>query len=130
PEYIPTRLMQFFDILDSYFPAHRLVASDFNVLPDAVPGLNAPVVQTRYKRRTVPVSTPFVSSFILLPIFSLANSAQQVHQGYFDIFFPTDFNVIEDVYRASTGKLSQVMSHEDFVHRWAYIEDTETRSGE
>ncbi|PTU23917.1 hypothetical protein P175DRAFT_0505686 [Aspergillus ochraceoroseus IBT 24754] len=99
PEYIPTRLMQFFDILDSYFPGHRLVASDFSSLPDAVPGVNAPVVQTRYKRRTVPVSTPFV------------------HQGYFDIFFPTDFNVIEDLYRAVTGKLTQVMSHEDFMGR-------------
>lgn len=62
PEYIPTRLMQFFDVLNQYFPAHRLVASDFSSLPDAVPGLNAPVVQTRYKRQTVPVSTPFVSS--------------------------------------------------------------------
>ena len=61
PEYIPTRLMQFFDTLHAYFPAHRLVASDFSSLPDAVPGLNAPVVQTRYRRRNVPVSTPFVS---------------------------------------------------------------------
>ncbi|KAL5336708.1 S-adenosyl-L-methionine-dependent methyltransferase [Aspergillus crustosus] len=112
PEYIPTRLMQFFEILDTYFPGHRLLASDFSSLPDAVPGINAPVVQTRYKRRTVPVSTPFV------------------HQGYFDIFFPTDFNVIEDVYRAVTGKLTQVASHEDFIRRWAYVEDTETRSGE
>ncbi|OJI97857.1 hypothetical protein ASPVEDRAFT_126300 [Aspergillus versicolor CBS 583.65] len=101
-EYIPTRLMQFFDILDNYFPGHRLLASDFSTLPDAVPGINAPVVQTRYKRRTVPVSTPFV------------------HQGYFDIFFPTDFDVVEDVYRAVTGKLTQVASHEDFVRRWAY----------
>lgn len=68
PEYIPTRLMQFFDILHAYFPAHRLVASDFNRLPDAVPGYNAPVVQTRYRRRNVPVSTPFVSHspFLLL----------------------------------------------------------------
>ncbi|KAL4872279.1 hypothetical protein BDV12DRAFT_152963 [Aspergillus spectabilis] len=112
PEYIPTRLMQFFEILNTYFPGHRLLASDFSSLPDAVPGINAPVVQTRYRRRTVPVSTPFV------------------HQGYFDIFFPTDFNVIEDVYRAVTGKLTQVASHEDFMRRWAYIEDTETRSGE
>lgn len=54
----------------------------------------------------------------------------QVHQGYFDIFFPTDFNVVEDMYRAITGKLTQVTSHEEFVHRWAYIEDTETRNGE
>ncbi|KAL1985717.1 hypothetical protein VTN96DRAFT_7465 [Rasamsonia emersonii] len=112
PEYIPTRLMQFFEILNDYFPAHRLLASDFNSLPDTIPGLNAPVVQTRYKRRTVPVSTPFV------------------HQGYFDIFFPTDFNVVEDIYRAITGKLTTVMSHQDFMERWAYIEDTETRSGE
>ncbi|PYH61267.1 amidase signature enzyme [Aspergillus niger CBS 101883] len=103
PEYIPTRLMQFFDILNTYFPGHRLIASDFDTLPDAVPGVNAPVVQTRYKRRTVPVSTPFV------------------HQGYFDIFFPTDFNTTEDIYRAVTGKLTQVMSHEDFMRRWAYI---------
>ncbi|OJJ46098.1 hypothetical protein ASPZODRAFT_67697 [Penicilliopsis zonata CBS 506.65] len=112
PEYIPTRLMQFFEILDNYFPAHRLVASDFSSLPDAVPGLNAPVVQTRYKRRTVPVSTPFV------------------HQGYFDIFFPTNFDVVEDMYRAITGKLTQVVRHEDFMRRWAYLEDTETRNGE
>ncbi|KAK2741893.1 hypothetical protein FQN57_005452 [Myotisia sp. PD_48] len=112
PEYIPTRLMQFYDILHDYFPAHRLVASDFNSLPDAVPGFNAPVVQTRYQRRNVQVTTPYV------------------HQGYFDIFFPTDFNVMEDVYRAITGKLTRLSSHEDFMRRWAFVEDTETRNGE
>ena len=62
PEYIPTRLMQFFDILAEYFPAHRLVTSDFHALPDTIKGVNAPVVQTRYQRRTVPVTTPLVSS--------------------------------------------------------------------
>lgn len=62
PEYIPTRLMQFFDILRDYFPHHQLLTSDFHVLPDAVKGFNAPVVQTRYQRRVVPVSTPYVSS--------------------------------------------------------------------
>ena len=60
PEYIPTRLMQFFDILHAYFPAHRLLTSDFHLLPDTISGLNAPVVQTRYQRRTVPVTTPLV----------------------------------------------------------------------
>ncbi|PGH12748.1 hypothetical protein AJ79_04109 [Helicocarpus griseus UAMH5409] len=112
PEYIPTRLMQFFDILHDYFPAHRLITSDFSSLPDTAPGYNAPVVQTRYRRTTVPVTTPFV------------------HQGYFDIFFPTDFHLMEDVYRAITGKLTRVSSHGDFLERWAYVEDTETRSGE
>lgn len=112
PEYIPTRLMQFFDILAEYFPAHRLLTSDFHDLPDTIRGVNAPVVQTRYQRRTVPVTTPFV------------------HQGYFDILFPTDFNVMELMYRAITGKLTRVLSHEDFLRRWAYVEETETKNGE
>ncbi|OAA54468.1 COG1565 domain protein [Cordyceps fumosorosea ARSEF 2679] len=111
-EYVPTRLMQFFDVLERYFPAHRLVTSDFDALPQAVPGLNAPVVQTRYNRRMVPVTTPLV------------------HQGYFDILFPTDFAIAEAMYRAVTGKLTRVMSHGDFLRRWAYVEDTQTRSGE
>ena len=63
PEFIPTRLMQFFEILQNCFPQHHLVASDFNALPDAIQGFNAPVVQTRYQRRTIPVTTPLVSSF-------------------------------------------------------------------
>ena len=65
PEYVPTRLMHFFDVLREYFPAHKLVTSDFHSLPDAVPGTNAPVVQTRYQRRMVPVSTPLVSLIAL-----------------------------------------------------------------
>lgn len=60
PEYIPTRLMHFFDVLREYFPNHKLVTSDFHSLPDAVQGVNAPVVQTRYERRMVPVRTPLV----------------------------------------------------------------------
>ncbi|CAJ2500202.1 Uu.00g030550.m01.CDS01 [Anthostomella pinea] len=112
PEYLPTRLMQFFDILEKYFPAHRLLTSDFHTLPDAIKGLNSPVVQTRFERRMVPVTTPLV------------------HQGYFDILFPTDFRIMEAVYGAITGKLTRTMSHEHFMKSWAYVEDTETRSGE
>lgn len=62
PEWIPTRCMQFFDVLQKYFPGHRLLLSDFSSLPNAIQGLNAPVVQTRFQRQTVPVSTPLVSS--------------------------------------------------------------------
>ncbi|KAG9233557.1 S-adenosyl-L-methionine-dependent methyltransferase [Amylocarpus encephaloides] len=112
PEYIPTRLMLFFDVLGKYFPAHRLLTSDFHSLPDTIKGVNAPVVQTRYQRRTVPVTTPFV------------------HQGYFDILFPTDFAVIEPMYQALTGKLTRVLSHEEFFKRWSYVEETETKNGE
>lgn len=112
PEYIPTRLLQFFDILHAYFPLHQLLTSDFHSLPDSVKGFNAPVVQTRYQRRTVPVTTPYVM------------------QGYFDILFPTDFAMMEDLYRAVTGKLTKVTSQAEWLRRWAYTEDTECASGE
>ncbi|KHJ30837.1 putative s-adenosyl-l-methionine-dependent methyltransferase [Erysiphe necator] len=112
PEYIPTRLMQFFDILAKFFPCHKLVTSDFHTLPDSVKGINAPVVQTRYQRRVVTVSTPLV------------------HQGYFDILFPTDFSVVAPIYMAITNKLIRVVSHEEFLQTWAFVEETETKSGE
>ncbi|POS86494.1 DUF185-domain-containing protein, partial [Erysiphe pulchra] len=112
PEYIPTRLMQFFDILAKYFPSHKLVTSDFHVLPDSIKGVNAPVVQTRYQRRVVTVTTPLV------------------HQGYFDILFPTDFSVMAPMYMAITNKLTRVVSHEEFLQKWAFIEETETKNGE
>jgi hypothetical protein len=63
--------MQFFDVLERYFPAHRLVTSDFHSLPNATVGLNAPIVQTRYQRQPVPVSTPLVSLCISADIYSM-----------------------------------------------------------
>ena len=112
PEYIPTRLMEFFSVLHSYFPAHRLLCSDFHGLAATVEGVNAPLVQTRFRRRTVAASTPLVL------------------QGFFDVLFPTDFGVAEDVYRAITGKLTRVSRHADFLERWAEPEETTVRSGE
>ncbi|KPI45152.1 NADH dehydrogenase-like protein [Cyphellophora attinorum] len=107
PEYIPTRLMQFFDVLSNYFPHHRLVLADFTALPDTAPGFNGPIVQTRFERRNIAMRTPFV------------------HQGYFDIFFPTDFGLMEDLYRMQTGKLTRVKSHEEWLRGW---EDDEGRT--
>jgi SAM-dependent MidA family methyltransferase len=112
PEYIPTRLMQFFDILHNYFPAHKLLSSDFSNFKSEVPGLNAPAVQTRFKRQMVGVTTPLVL------------------QGHFDIMFPTDFQTMEAMYRAMTGKLTRVVSQEDFLKRWAYTDETQTKNGE
>jgi hypothetical protein len=80
PEFIPTRMLSLLQALRRYFPRHRLLLSDFSSLPDAIPGINAPVVQTRYQDTTVPTSTLFVQP------------------GYFDIFFPTDFRRLRDMY--------------------------------
>ena len=80
PEFIPTRMLSLLQTLRRYFPRHRLLLSDFSSLPDSIPGVNAPVVQTRYQNTTVPTSTLFVQP------------------GYFDIFFPTDFERLRDMY--------------------------------
>ncbi|KAJ3522569.1 hypothetical protein NMY22_g11839 [Coprinellus aureogranulatus] len=79
-EYIPTRMLSLLRTLRSNFPRHRLLLSDFSSLPDTIPGINAPVVQTRFRNTTIPCSTLLVK------------------QGYFDIFFPTDFARLRDMY--------------------------------
>lgn len=79
-EYIPTRLLSLLRTLRDHFPRHRLLLSDFSSLPDTIAGVNAPVVQTRFRNITVPCTT------------------LHVRQGYFDIFFPTDFEHLRDMY--------------------------------
>lgn len=80
PHYIPTGALRFLDVLKKHFPLHRLVLSDFSSLPDHIEGINAPVVQTRHQGEMIPVTTYCVL------------------QGYFDIFFPTDFELLRDMY--------------------------------
>ncbi|KAG8994629.1 hypothetical protein FRB93_001544 [Tulasnella sp. JGI-2019a] len=86
PEFIPTQLLSFLKVLREYFPRHRLLLSDFSSLPDTVAGFEAPVVQTRYRGTMVPVET------------------FMVQQGYFDIFFPTSFELLRDMYELVMDK--------------------------
>jgi len=81
-EYLPTKLMTFLELLAQRFPLHRLLLTDFFKLPDTIDGYNAPVVQTRVGNTMIPCST-------------LA-----VQPGYFDIFFPTSFEGLRDIYEA------------------------------
>ena len=57
-------------------------------------------------------------------------TALQVHQGYFDILFPTNFAVIEMMYRAMTNNWTRVYSHADFMSGTASVEKTQTRNGD
>lgn len=90
PEFIPTQLVRFLELLRDKFPRHRLLLSDFSSLPDAMEGAyNAPVVQTRYKGTMIPCST------------------YMVQPGYFDIFFPTNFELLLDLYQVVMGSRHQ-----------------------
>lgn len=85
PHFIPTGALQMLDVLKKHFPLHRLVFSDFSSLPDTIKGVNAPVVQTRHNGVMIPVTTYCVL------------------QGFFDIFFPTDFVLLRDMYLCMMG---------------------------
>ncbi|KAI7870649.1 S-adenosyl-L-methionine-dependent methyltransferase [Spinellus fusiger] len=119
PEFIPTKLFLWLEILKTHFPQHQLVLSDFSSLPDAVEGIDAPVVQTRYKGTMVPCST------------------YMVQPGWFDIFFPTNFELLRDLYvqvcrGSGTGndRDVRVLTHREFCERYGDIERTTTQSGE
>ncbi|KAI9032556.1 S-adenosyl-L-methionine-dependent methyltransferase [Phycomyces nitens] len=119
PEFIPTKLFMLLETLKTHFPQHQLVLSDFSSLPDAVEGIDAPVVQTRYKGTMVPCST------------------YMVQPGWFDIFFPTNFELLRDMYLrvcrgtgAGNDKGVRVLTHREFCERYGDVERTTTRSGE
>lgn len=82
PVFIPTNALRLMEKLKTHFPSHRIIMSDFDSLPDSLVGINAPVVQTRYKGTMIPVTT-----YLIL-------------QGFFDIFFPTNFDHLKKTYKA------------------------------
>lgn len=113
PHYIPTGSLQLLDVLASQFPRHRLIMADFDSLPDAIPGLQAPVVQTRLNETMVAVTTYLV------------------YQGFFDIFFPTNFPELQKVYASVMHKPveSEVLAHDEFLRRYADVTATTCRDG-
>lgn len=145
--FIPTGLLRLLDILFEKLPAHRLILSDFDSLPDSIPGINAPVVQTRYNGAMIPCST-----YLVQP-------------GYFDIFFPTNFELFRDMYLArneielieykrrnflnnnindkdnqnnkiieneilSRNSRIKILKHNEFSRKYALYENTKLKSGE
>ncbi|KAJ9114164.1 hypothetical protein QFC20_001680 [Naganishia adeliensis] len=111
PEFIPTKQMMFLEKLRETLPFHRLLVSDFDALPDAVPGRNGPVVQTRYNGEMVPCET-----FLVKP-------------GYFDIFFPTDLIGVRGFKHRHVG----VYDHAEFLTHFGGDEElagTTTKDGD
>ncbi|KAK9372020.1 S-adenosyl-L-methionine-dependent methyltransferase [Lipomyces chichibuensis] len=112
PEFIPTRYIQFLEILNKKFPEHRLLASDFTYLPNSIKGYNSPVVQVMLRKQMITVET------------------YMVLQGYFDILFPTDFELAAALYSKICGRVATVATHSSFLEQWADLEATTTKDGE
>lgn len=110
-QYIPTGIMSFLKVIGQFFPQSSLIVSDFDYLPDTTPGFGAPVVQTRYNGDTINCST------ILL------------QKGLFDIFFPTNFDVVSRLFCKMVKKQASVLKHKHFLEKYADCSSTSTRSG-
>ena len=112
PEFLPTNAYQLIKILNTYFPRHQLIFSDFHHLPETIAGIDAPVVQSLYKGTMIPCQT-----FLVKP-------------GLFDIFFPTNFELLRDIYGVISGKESTIHSNRSFLQRYGDVKATTTKSGE
>lgn len=105
-EFVPTKLLKFFNILHLYFPDHQLILSDFDSLPNRSNGFNSPALKTLLNDKIVNSSTYLVK------------------QGHFDISFPTNFHLIRDIYIKMCGRIVKTTKHSDFLSTWSDLEKT------
>ena len=82
PQYLPTTALHFFHLLHHFMPQHRLLVGDFSSLPDAITGVNAPVVSSSDQQRG---GVRDYRTYLL-------------QLGCADIFFPSDFELMQFVY--------------------------------
>ncbi|KAL9240117.1 hypothetical protein vseg_014374 [Gypsophila vaccaria] len=86
--WLPTGCLKLLDTLHSAVPMMSLIASDFSYLPDVkIPGLRAPLVSTKIDGQTVDEDSYLDA------------------QGDADIFFPTDFWLLERIDHHCSGWL-------------------------
>lgn len=125
-EFLPTMTFSLLQVLRDFFPRHKLILSDFDTLPDTVPGyLTAPVAQTRYKGNMIACST-----YLVQP-------------GWFDLFFPTNFQELEKMYSSMMNTVSseslsdltkktRILSHKAFCQEYGknFLKETTLRNGE
>lgn len=84
--YIPTMAYQLLNLAHSSFPNRELIFNDFDYLPESMHGKNGPLVQ-----RTEGNETTSYLSYLDSEV------------GNCDIFFPTDFDLIELLYEEVYG---------------------------
>ena len=124
-EFIPTISMKLFQKIKSSLPNARLIIGDFSELPNTIDmGVNSPVVQRRLNQETITCSTYLVK------------------RGQCDIFFPTNFQhlsdlwsrlqnheLIHDDYKLGSSGTSQVLDQKSFMSLYADLSRTRLKSG-
>ncbi|KAI8975192.1 S-adenosyl-L-methionine-dependent methyltransferase [Mycotypha africana] len=111
PEYLPTKLFEFLHILSTYFPSHRLILTDYDKIFTNRRGINAPLIQIPLYNDDPWIQTTISDDYLLPP-------------GWFDILFPTNFDLLKDIYLTAfnTGTRFQnnvkSMNYSDFLDRY------------
>ncbi|EFC48299.1 hypothetical protein NAEGRDRAFT_78474 [Naegleria gruberi] len=146
--YIPTVQLQIIEKLQQNFPKHHFICADFDYLGTDESGeSNRPLVQKKFKfmktsnllrkireKRTLFLSPEDISSEDNFSIESHAFRSYLVPKGECDIFFATDFNIMQQVYSKvcqDQGGLrgSLVMKSSQFMKEYAEYENFTTKSG-
>ena len=122
--FVPTGLTALMETLHARRPNHRLVAADFDTLPNVrIEGVNAPLVASQRKGG----QTDDHNSYILPE--RVAGSA--------DVFFPTCFDTVRGVDFATSGttghhehaRIGKIMTTKEFMSEYANCDMTRTKSG-
>ena len=116
--YIPTGAQLLFEKVKECFPHHGIIFADFDSLPGAMRGVNAPIVQQTHGNTTIDLSSYLTAEL-----------------GAFDILFPTNFDYLQILHHAivsadpSAPLTSQQMKTKVFMKQFANTAATKTRSG-
>eukprot|EP01125_Pyxidicula_operculata_P003652 TRINITY_DN1484_c0_g2_i1.p1 TRINITY_DN1484_c0_g2~~TRINITY_DN1484_c0_g2_i1.p1 ORF type:complete len:363 (-),score=61.52 TRINITY_DN1484_c0_g2_i1:1159-2247(-) len=111
--YIPTGSYKLLKTLKEKFPNHGVILADFDEIPGAMPGFNAPIVQ-----RTEGVTTLEEPTYLDAKI------------GDYDIFFPTNFSNLQILHTTLNPSVrSSIYSNKDFMKQHANLTSTRTKLG-
>lgn len=122
--FVPTGLTALMETLHARRPNHRLVAADFDTLPNVrIEGINAPLVASQRKGG----QTDDHDSYILSE--RVAGSA--------DVFFPTCFDTVRGIDFATSGsaghhehaRIGKILTTKEFMSEYANCDMTRTKSG-
>lgn len=112
--YLPTMSYQLLKLIKTRFPNKEILFNDFDSLPGAMHGYNAPLVQ-----RTEGNVTKSYLSYLDADI------------GYCDIFFPTNFDFLalmhKKIFNRNEDNIAQVMKSKVFLTKWADLNATRTK---
>ena len=96
PLFVPSTALHLLHVLHHFMPQHRLLVADFSALPDAITGINAPIVSAK---ETLPGAVGEGEAAGQKKSRVKDYGSYLIPLGVADIFFPTNFEELQFVYQ-------------------------------